>query len=124
MKIVNVHAAKTHLSRLLDEAAAGEEIIIAKNGKPMAKLTVIMPAEEPKKRKLGQWAHLMTPEERAYYQSDQFLRDWKAMDAEIERDFEVLEEPARESKWDDISSTPARSSVRKKASRSGRKRAK
>jgi prevent-host-death family protein len=34
----NVHAAKTHLSRLVDEAAAGQEIIIAKAGKPMARL--------------------------------------------------------------------------------------
>lgn len=38
MKPVNIHEAKTHLSRLVDRAAAGEEIIIAKAGKPMAKL--------------------------------------------------------------------------------------
>jgi len=38
MKTVNIHAAKTHLSRLLEEAAAGEEIIIAKAGKPVARL--------------------------------------------------------------------------------------
>ena len=36
---VNVHEAKTHLSRLLERAAAGEEILISKAGKPMAKLT-------------------------------------------------------------------------------------
>jgi prevent-host-death family protein len=36
---VNVHEAKTHLSRLLERVAAGEEIIISKAGKPMAKLT-------------------------------------------------------------------------------------
>ncbi len=35
---VNIHAAKTNLSRLVDRAAAGEEIVIAKNGKPVAKL--------------------------------------------------------------------------------------
>lgn len=35
---VNVHEAKTHLSRLLERVAAGEEIIISKAGKPMAKL--------------------------------------------------------------------------------------
>jgi len=126
---VNLYEAKTNLSQLVEDAAKGEEIVIAKNGKPMAKLVVVAPPEAPKKRKLGQWAKYMTPEERAYYQSDQFLRDWKAMDAEIERDFEEsinrpLEEPAREFKWDNISSTPARSSARKKASRSGRKRAK
>ena len=36
---VNVHEAKTHLSRLLKRVAAGEEILISKAGKPMAKLT-------------------------------------------------------------------------------------
>jgi prevent-host-death family protein len=41
MKTVNIHAAKTNLSRLVEEAAAGEEIIIAKAGKPMVRLTPI-----------------------------------------------------------------------------------
>lgn len=39
MATVNIHEAKTHLSRLVDEVAAGAEIIIAKAGKPMARLT-------------------------------------------------------------------------------------
>jgi len=38
MRIVNIHAAKTQLSRLVDAAASGEEIIIAKSGKPIARL--------------------------------------------------------------------------------------
>lgn len=38
MEIVNVHQAKTHLSRFLERVAAGEEVVIAKNGKPVAKL--------------------------------------------------------------------------------------
>lgn len=38
-KIVNIHEAKTHLSRLVDDVAAGAEVIIAKAGKPMARLT-------------------------------------------------------------------------------------
>ena len=38
MKPVDIHEAKTHLSRLVERAAAGEEIIIAKGGKPMARL--------------------------------------------------------------------------------------
>ena len=37
-KVVNVHEAKTHLSRLLERAHAGEEIILAKAGKPYARL--------------------------------------------------------------------------------------
>ena len=36
--IVNIHAAKTHLSRLVDRVAEGEEIIIARAGKPVARL--------------------------------------------------------------------------------------
>lgn len=43
MTTVNIHEAKTHLSRLVDEVAAGAEIIIAKAGKPMARLTPILP---------------------------------------------------------------------------------
>ena len=35
---VNIHEAKTHLSRLVDRAAAGEEIVIARAGKPVARL--------------------------------------------------------------------------------------
>ncbi|MFQ5773567.1 MAG: type II toxin-antitoxin system Phd/YefM family antitoxin [Kiloniellaceae bacterium] len=38
MKTVNIHEAKTHLSRLVDEAASGEEIVIARSGKPVARL--------------------------------------------------------------------------------------
>jgi prevent-host-death family protein len=41
---VNVHAAKTHLSRLIDRAAAGQEIVIARNGRPVARLAPLAPA--------------------------------------------------------------------------------
>ena len=41
---VNVHEAKTHLSRLLQRVAAGEEIVIARNGKPVARLVPAAPA--------------------------------------------------------------------------------
>jgi len=47
---LNLYEAKTQLSSLVDQAAAGEEIIIAKNGKPMAKL---VPFKEKVKRKPG-----------------------------------------------------------------------
>lgn len=49
MKTVNLHVAKTHLSRLVDEAAAGEEVIIAKAGKPMVRLVPVA----PKRRRTG-----------------------------------------------------------------------
>jgi prevent-host-death family protein len=51
MTTVNIHEAKTHLSRLVDEVAAGAEIIIAKAGKPMARLTPI--SAPVGKKKLG-----------------------------------------------------------------------
>ncbi len=41
MKTVNLHAAKTHLSRLVDEAAAGQDVVIAKNGTPMVRLVKV-----------------------------------------------------------------------------------
>lgn len=41
MTQVNVHEAKTHLSRLLESVARGEEVIIAKSGKPVAKLVAV-----------------------------------------------------------------------------------
>lgn len=46
--LVNMHEAKTHLSRLVARAAAGEEIIIAKAGTPMARLVPFRSAEGPR----------------------------------------------------------------------------
>lgn len=48
--VVNVHEAKTHLSRLLERVRAGEEIILAKSGTPCARL---VPLETPVKRRPG-----------------------------------------------------------------------
>ncbi len=42
--VVNVHEAKTHFSRLLEQAHAGQEIILAKAGKPYARLMPLAPA--------------------------------------------------------------------------------
>ena len=53
MKTVNVQEAKTHLSRLLEEAAAGEDIVIAKAGKPYVRLVPCLPEQSP--RPLGGW---------------------------------------------------------------------
>jgi len=41
---INVHEAKTHLSRLLERVAAGEEIVIARSGRPVARLVPFAPA--------------------------------------------------------------------------------
>ena len=48
---VNIHEAKTHLSRLLERVALGEEVVIAKAGKPVAKLVPL--DEQPRMRVLG-----------------------------------------------------------------------
>lgn len=76
---VNMHEAKTHLSKLVERVERGEEIVISRAGKPAAKL---VPVEAPKpkgKRKLGIWAdkgyRLPTDEE------------WAEMDRELEEDF-------------------------------------
>lgn len=51
MTEVNIHEAKTHLSKLLNRVAAGEEIIIARAGTPVAKLVPVEPT--PKDRESG-----------------------------------------------------------------------
>jgi len=127
---VNLYEAKTNLSRLVEDAAKGEEIVIAKNGRPMAKLVVVGPmdVDQPKKRIGGQWAHLVDPNDKRT--DAQWWRDWKAMDAEIERDFEEslnrdfpngAEEEGRAYKWGDTSSTPTSSSGSKGNHRSSAK---
>jgi prevent-host-death family protein len=54
MSIVNTYEAKSQLSKLIDRAAAGEEIIIARAGKPVARLTAYTPPNHP--RVGGQWS--------------------------------------------------------------------
>ena len=59
MKQVNLYEAKTGLSALVEEAAAGEEIIIAKNGRARAKLVALEPLTiaPPRRRQFGFWNH-------------------------------------------------------------------
>lgn len=64
---VNVHDAKTHLSRLLDRAHGGEEIILAKAGKPYAKLVPIKPVTKAK-RKPGGWPELREIPDAAWFE--------------------------------------------------------
>lgn len=51
---VNIHAAKTHLSRLVERVEAGEEVVIARAGRPVARLVPYRAARSP--RIPGQWA--------------------------------------------------------------------
>lgn len=53
MESANIHEAKTHLSRLVERVAQGEEIIIAEAGKPVAKLVPYKPQTQP--RQPGYW---------------------------------------------------------------------
>jgi prevent-host-death family protein len=53
VRIVNVHEAKTHLSRLLEQVESGEDIVIARAGKPVARLTLYQ--APPPDRRPGRW---------------------------------------------------------------------
>jgi prevent-host-death family protein len=53
MQTVDIHAARTHLSRLVDAAAAGEEILIARAGKPVARLVPLLDTQARPRRRLG-----------------------------------------------------------------------
>ena len=77
MKTVNVHEAKTQLSRLLQEVEEGEEIVIARNGTPVAKL---VPHVEERKPLEPGWATVgwMAP-------------DFDEFDEQLARDFGLLD---------------------------------
>ena len=53
MRTVNIHEAKTHLSRLVDEAARGEPFIIAKAGKPLVKVAALDVPSSAEVRRVG-----------------------------------------------------------------------
>jgi len=53
MRMVNIHEAKTHLSRLLDQARKGEPFIIAKAGRPLVKVVPLNAPEAGQMKRLG-----------------------------------------------------------------------
>ena len=53
MRIIDIEEAKTHLSRLVEEAAGGEPFIIAKAGRPLVKVVPLDGAEPPKMQRIG-----------------------------------------------------------------------
>lgn len=53
MQTVNIHEAKTHLSRLVDQAAKGEPFVIAKAGKPLVKVVPLSAPEAGQMKRLG-----------------------------------------------------------------------
>ena len=66
---VNLHDAKTHLSRYVDQALAGEEVVIARAGKPLVRLMPV--GSDPPSRRLG------------------FLAGTARVEADLKRDFEA-----------------------------------
>jgi prevent-host-death family protein len=53
MRTVNIHQAKTHLSRLVEQAARGEPFVIARAGKPLVKVTALDAPAAGQARRLG-----------------------------------------------------------------------
>ena len=53
MLVINIHQAKTHLSRLVEQAANGEPFVIAKAGKPMVKVSALVAPEVRQMRRTG-----------------------------------------------------------------------
>lgn len=64
MQTVNIHEAKTHLSRLVEQAAQGESFVIAKAGKPLVKVTPLDAPDANQMRRLGFMAgQLVVPDD-------------------------------------------------------------
>ncbi|MGB0127676.1 MAG: type II toxin-antitoxin system prevent-host-death family antitoxin [Rhodocyclaceae bacterium] len=60
MQTINIHQAKTHLSRLVERAAQGEPFVIAKAGKPLVKVMALNAPEAGQRRRLGFMAGQIT----------------------------------------------------------------
>lgn len=80
MRTINIHAAKTHLSRLIEEVAAGEPFVIAKAGKPMAQVIPISTTNKKPKKRIGFMKGM-------YTLPDNFEEIDKQLDKEIEKLF-------------------------------------
>ncbi|MGD0681193.1 MAG: type II toxin-antitoxin system Phd/YefM family antitoxin [Terracidiphilus sp.] len=77
MRTINIHQAKTHLSRLVDEAVEGDSFVIAKRGKQMVQVTRLNAPKKTAKRRLG----LL---EGMYTLPDNFDEIDKQLDKEVE----------------------------------------
>jgi prevent-host-death family protein len=75
---VNIHDAKTHLSRLVARVEAGEEIVLARGGRPVARLVPVSARTQPRKLGLLRGRLWIAPD-----------FDAPEVNAEIARDFEV-----------------------------------
>ena len=80
METINIHAAKTNLSKLVERALAGEEIVISRNGEPLVNLVPHKEIEAKKPRHGGQWTGKIW-----------FASDYDKADALIEKMFNESE---------------------------------
>jgi prevent-host-death family protein len=87
---VNMHEAKTHLSRLVARVEGGEQILITRSGRPAAKLVPVSQAK-PGKRTLGGWEGKMDAPS---------LEEWAEMKRETAREFEGEIFPGNEDLWE------------------------
>jgi prevent-host-death family protein len=79
MRTINIHQAKTHLSRLVDEAEKGDSFIIAKAGKPKVQVTRLDAPVQPAKRRLGLLEGMYTIPD-----------DFDEIDKELDKEIEAL----------------------------------
>ena len=81
MQTVNIHEAKTHLSRLIEKAAHGESFIIAKAGKPMVKVTAIDAEPVKAPQRLGfMKGKMLIPEDFDMMYADEIARMFNGED--------------------------------------------
>ena len=82
MTIVTIHKAKTELSKLLKRVEAGEEIIIARGAKPIAKLSPAEPVTKQGPRVPGSMKHLLGQIPDSFFDplSEEELKDWEGGD--------------------------------------------
>jgi prevent-host-death family protein len=85
--IVNIHAAKTNLSKLIERAEAGEEVVIARNGKPAVRLAPVEESETLPKPEVGELPSWVGSLKGQIWISP----DFDAVDAEIAREFDESE---------------------------------
>jgi prevent-host-death family protein len=81
METINIHAAKTNLSKLIERAIKGEDIVISRNGEPLVHLTPYKKEQAPPPRRFGgQWTGKIW-----------YAPDYDQADAEIQKMFEDSE---------------------------------
>ncbi len=97
-RTVNIHEAKTHFSKLVEAAERGEEIIIARRGKPVLKL---VPVEQPPRKLRIGWAKGLFPEIEAIARESSLIKtadedfdEWYKSSGDAEEWARLLEKPA------------------------------